>query len=181
VPGVSEFPNTFDQRQHEVRLSWSVSEKTTVDARIGYLSRENPGYALRDYSGTVGDLNVQWAATGKLRFQALVSRGLNANLSNTTSYVNNSRLVLNSYWSVTSRTVLSAGIDQTYNDFEGAPAGVADEGREDKIRTLRLGVRWTPLDALALGAGLQRARRTSNVYGAGYLNNSATVDASFRF
>lgn len=181
VPGVSEFPNTFDQRQHEVRLSWSVSEKTTVDARIGYLSRKNPGYSQRDYSGTVGDFNVQWAATGKLRFQALVSRGLNANLSNTTSYVNNSRFALNSYWSATSRTVLSAGFDQTYNDFEGAPAGVADEGREDKIRTMRLGVRWTPLDALAFGAGIQRARRTSNIYGAGYVNNSATVDASFRF
>lgn len=181
VPGVSLSPNAFDQTQHELRFSWSVSEKTTLDARIAHLSREHPGYAVRDYSGTVGEFDVQWAPTGKLRFQAVASRGLTSNLSNTASYLSSTRFVLNSFWSMTSRTVLSAGFDRTRNDFEGPLPGFAAEDREDTINSVRVGLRWTPLNALSVGAGLQRTRRSSNIYGAGYVNNSATLDASLRF
>jgi exopolysaccharide biosynthesis operon protein EpsL len=181
VPGVSLSPNTFDQSQHELRFAWSVSERTTVEARIAHLSREHAGYAVRNFSGAVGDVDVQWSPTGKLRFQATASRGLTSNLSNTASYLSSTRFVFNSFWSITSRTVLSAGFDRTRNEFEGALPGFADENREDTIHSLRVGMRWTPLNALSLGAGLQRTRRTSNIYGAGYLNNSATLDASLRF
>jgi exopolysaccharide biosynthesis operon protein EpsL len=181
VPGVSLSPNTFDQGQHELQFRWSVSEKTTVDARIGHLSREHPGYADRNFSGIVGDVEMDWAPTGKLRFQAIATRRLTSNLSNTASYLSSTRFVFNSFWSITSRTVLSAGFDQTRNDFEGALPGFADENREDTINSVRLGLRWTPLNQVSVGTGIQRTRRTSNIYGAGYVNNSATLDATLRF
>ncbi|KQP17933.1 hypothetical protein ASF43_08695 [Pseudorhodoferax sp. Leaf267] len=181
IPGVTALPRSFEQLQHELRFAWAVTGKTTVGARIAHLSREHPGLALRDFSGVVGDINAQWAATGKLHFQALASRGLSANQNNTSSYISNSRLGLSANWSVRSRTVVYAGFDRTINDFDGTPPGVVPENREDKIHGMRLGLRWTPIDALSFGAAVQRSRRTSTISGADYTNNSATVDATFRF
>lgn len=181
VPGVSAAPTSFDQFQHELRVAWSITGKTSVAARIAYLKREHSGFAFRDYSGPVGDINVQWSASGKLRFQGLLARGLSANQTNTSSYFNSTRVAINTYWSTSAKTILSAGYEQVRHDFDGVPPGITAESREDKINTMRVGMRWNPIDALALSAGLQRSRRTSTANGAGYTNNSASVDATFSF
>ncbi len=181
VPGITALPTSFDQIQHELRLAWTVTGKTTVSARLAHLSREHEGLAVRDYSGMVGDINLQWSATGKLRFQALLARGLSANQDNTSSYITSNRVALNSFWTLGSRTVLSAGVDHTQNDFGGGLPGFVAQEREDKINTVRMGLRWSPLQALALSAGVQHSRRSSNITNAGYTNNTATFDAMFSF
>ncbi|WP_326533343.1 XrtB/PEP-CTERM-associated polysaccharide biosynthesis outer membrane protein EpsL [Pseudorhodoferax sp.] len=180
-PGVGFAPTAFEQREHELRLSWSVTEKTTLDARLAHLEREHPGLPERDFSGPRGNLSLQWSATAQVGVQLMLARELSAYQTNTASYATNNRIALNPYWTLSARTTLYAGIDHGRYAFGGALPGSVDEDREDRTNGAVLGVRWKPLDALSLRASLARERRSSNVEGFSYTNNAARVDATFAF
>lgn len=180
-PGVGFAPTAFEQREHELQLSWSVSDKTTVNARLAHLDREHPGLPERDFSGPRGNLSVQWSATAKFGVQVMLARDLSAYQTNTASYATNNRIALNPYWTLTSRTTLFAGYDHGRYAFGGALPGSVDENRKDSTNGALLGVRWKPLDALSLRASVARERRSSNVQGFNYTNDAARVDATFAF
>lgn len=180
-PGVGFAPTAFEQREHELRLSWSLSDKTTVNARLAHLEREHPGLPERDFSGPRGNLSMQWSATAKLGLQVMLARDLSAYQTNTASYATNNRISLNPYWTLSTRTTLYAGVDHGRYSFGGALPGTVDEDREDRTNGAVLGVRWKPLDALSLRASVARERRSSNIEGFSYTNNAARVDATFAF
>ncbi len=181
IPGITSAPNAFNQREHELRLSWAATGKTTVGARLSHVQRQHPGLEVRDFSGTVGDVSLQWRATGKLGVQATLSRGIGSELSNTSSYSINERFALDPYWMVGPRTTLYAGYEHIRYAFGGALPGFADQDRKDRTNGAVLGVRWAPYQALSLSATVAHSRRTSTLEGFGYTNNSANVNARFSF
>lgn len=180
-PGVGFAPTEFDQREHELQGRWSYSAKTTLSARLAHLERSHPGVPERDFSGPRGDLRLQWAPTAQLGLQLTLARDISAYQSNSASYTTSNRIALNPYWTLSARTMLYAGLDHSRWRFGGALPGSNAAERTDRSHGALLGVRWTPLDALALRASLAHERRSSNLDGFGYRNNAARVDATFSF
>lgn len=181
IPGVSLSPTAFEQREHQVRVSWSATGKTTVTATIGHVQREHAGLSVRDFSGVRGNVGVQWSATGKTGVQVTLSREISPYQTNTASYTTANRLAMYPYWSVSSRTVLYAGLDHSRQSFDGALPGAIDDERADRSTGASLGMRWKPMNALQFSAALGHERRNSNINGFNYTNRSARLDAKFAF
>lgn len=181
IPGVTAQPTEFDERTHELRASWSASAKTTLSARLAHVEREHPGVAVRDYSGVVGDVGLQWRATAKVGLQVTLARDLAAYQTNTSSYATSNRVTLNPYWNIGPRTLLYMGFDYRRQRFGGAPPGGQDENRQDITRGTLASLQWRPIDALSLSASLYLSRRSSNLEGFGFRNNMASVSAQFQF
>ncbi|KQP21175.1 hypothetical protein ASF45_03040 [Pseudorhodoferax sp. Leaf265] len=181
IPGVSASPTAFDQTVHELRARWPVSAKTTLTATIAHVQREHPGYAVRNFSGTRGNIGLLWNATGKTGIQVTLARDISSYQTDTASFVTSNRLALYPYWSLGPRTVLYGGYDLSRQSFGGALPGTTDDNREDRTATATLGMRWNPIEALSLTATLGHERRTSNLDGYGYRNRSARMDARFAF
>lgn len=181
IAGLSQAPTRFDQRVHELRVTWPVTGKTTLAARLAHQRRDHPGYAARDYAGTVGNVSVQWAATGKVGVQLVLARELSAYQTETSSYSANNRVSLNPYWNIGARTLLYGSYTLSRQNFGGALPGVPDEQREDRVHGAVIGLRWRPFNALALNAMLARENRNSSLAGFDYTNNAARVDATFSF
>ncbi|SDA29727.1 exopolysaccharide biosynthesis operon protein EpsL [Nitrosospira sp. Nsp18] len=72
----SLFDTRFDEMEHDLRMLWPVTGKTSIDARVGYLSREHKHFPQRDFAGFVGNFNLNWAMTGKVRVTASWARQL---------------------------------------------------------------------------------------------------------
>lgn len=181
LPGTGFAPTAFTQREHEVQVVWPVTGKTTLRARLAHLGREHAGLPERDFSGARGNLSMQWSATAQVGLQLTLARDISAYQTNTASYAVNNRFALNPYWNFSARTMFFAGYDHGRYSFGGALPGSVDENREDRTNSAVLGMRWTPLQALALRASVARERRTSNTEGFSYTNNAARVDATFAF
>lgn len=181
LPGVLAAPNAFDEREHELRVSWTATGKTTINARLAHLEREHPDLSVRNYAGLVGNVGMQWRATAKLGLQATLARDLGSYLTNTSSYATSNRVTLSPYWSIGPRTVLYASYDYTKQSFGGALPGSPTENRRDTVRGAQLGFQWKPIDALSLAATLYLARRSSNLEGFGFDNNTASLKAQFEF
>ncbi len=66
----------FTEHETDLQLTWPVTAKTAVDARIGNLSRSNDVSKQNDFSGAVGSAAVRWDVTGKTRLVAGYNRDL---------------------------------------------------------------------------------------------------------
>ena len=64
----------FTEHETDVQLTWPITAKTAVDARIGNLSRSNDVSKQNDFSGMVGSAAVRWDITGKTRLVAGYNR-----------------------------------------------------------------------------------------------------------
>lgn len=181
VPGVSQSPTEFDQLEHEVQLSWSVTEKTRLTGTLSYLRREHPGFPARDYSGPRGNLTAQWSATGKVGVQLRLARDISTYTANNASYTTVTNLSVSPYWTVSARTTLFASLLQGKQGFGGSLAGFTEEDRDDRNRQGLLGIRWQPIDALTLDASLAHEQRRSSLDIYNYTNRTARFDAKFAF
>jgi exopolysaccharide biosynthesis operon protein EpsL len=181
VPGVSQAPTEFDQTEHEVQLSWSVTEKTRLTGTLSYLKRDHPGFPARNYSGPRGNLTAQWSATGKVGVQLRLARDISTYTANNASYTTVTNLSVSPYWLVGARTTLFASLQHGKQGFGGSLIGFTEEDRDDRNRLGLLGVRWQPIDALTLDASLAHEQRRSSLDVYNYTNRTARFDAKFAF
>ena len=61
------FDTHFTEIEHELRLIWLVTGKASIDTRVGHYARDHAHFPQRNFDGFVGNVNVNWAITGKTR------------------------------------------------------------------------------------------------------------------
>ncbi|WP_025040957.1 XrtB/PEP-CTERM-associated polysaccharide biosynthesis outer membrane protein EpsL [Nitrosospira briensis] len=189
----SLFDTRFNEIEHEVRLLWPVTGKAFIDARGGYLSREHAHFPQRDYAGIVGNVNLTWAATGKLRVNANWTRQLSNYQTAPSAFLNSAfqrfssssvttnRFTVSPVWQITEKTALRLRYDYVLSDFEGAVISLPTESRSDSMHSGLVALDWQPLKVVFLSAAFHRDRRTSNLRGFDFDSTAGSISAKLNF
>jgi hypothetical protein len=180
--------------EHELRLIWPVTGKTSIDARVGHLARTHPHFPQRDFDGFVGNFNLNWAVTGKTRITAGWARDL-LNLQTqpgafqgspffqpfSSSYVLADRFFLAPVWQITEKTALRLRYDFFARDHLGAIEFVPGGDRTDTIHSGMIALDWQPLRALFISGALHRDHRSSDHRGFNFDSSAASISARLNF
>jgi len=190
----SLFDNRFTDLEHEIRLIWPVTGKTSIDARAAHFERKHAHFPQRDFSGFVGNFNLNWAITGKTRLTASWSHdlsnfqipaldpGLLANFQRFSSnYIASDRFSLAPAWQINAKTALRLRYDYIMQDFLGTAAATSFASRSDTLQSGLIALDWQPVNALFLSATLQHDRRSSNLTGFDFTSSAASVTARVNF
>jgi exopolysaccharide biosynthesis operon protein EpsL len=193
----SRYDTGFTETENDIRLNWPVSGKTSIDARAGHLQRKHDNYSERDFSGFVGNFNLNYAMTGKTRLTASWARTLNnyqtgADSSglNTTffqdfasSYMAIDRFSLGPTWQIDDKIALRMRYDYSMMDFLGGVTTIATslDQRSDKIHSGMLALDWQLHKAFSLNAMLNHENRSSNLSGFGFHRSAASLTARITF
>lgn len=180
-PASPQFADNFTDREHEFRLDWAPTGKTTVRARLSHFDRTNDGLAARDFSGVTGQLDATWDVTGKTKITAGLARELGSYQTTTASYFQGDRFFIGPTWKPTEKTAVRLRYEHGVREFKGPLPGFAGSNRRDTANIASLALEWQPLRALTLAASAQRENRRSSEAGADYKNNSVGISANISF
>ncbi|MBL8414028.1 MAG: putative exosortase B-associated extracellular polysaccharide biosynthesis transporter EpsL [Propionivibrio sp.] len=180
IPAI-QLDNQFDQTTNELSLKWPISDKTSLNGRIGWLDRSHDTFTSRDFSGTIGELSLNWNVTDKTLIRGGWTRQLAAYETEYSSYTVTDGFYFNPIWQTSAKTALRFRYDYMTIDYLGAIAPTAFNGRSDKLNTALLAFDWQPLNALSLSATVTDSRRTSNTPDNDYKNATAGINVQFNF
>lgn len=182
----SLFDNRFNDTEHEMRLIWPITGKTSVNAYLGHFERNHSHFSQRDFSGLIGGVDVDWKITGKTylslswshnlanfqtsRFQQFISTS-----AFSSSYMVSDRLTVTPAWQITPQTTLRLRYDFANRDFRGAVIPIPLAGRTDNVHTGSVSLEWQPLKEILLSTTFQRDHRSSSVPGFDYDSTMGSV------
>ncbi|MES2978704.1 MAG: XrtB/PEP-CTERM-associated polysaccharide biosynthesis outer membrane protein EpsL [Pseudomonadota bacterium] len=171
----------FNEREHELRGEYALTGRTTVRGRAAYLDREHKGAGSRDFSGLVGQIDANWAVTGKTTLSGGVARDLVSYQTNNESYYEGYRIFVGPTWKPTEKTAVRLRFEHGVRNFKGPLPGFASSGRRDTTNVAMVGGEWEVIRAVTLGASVQREHRNSNLPGLDYTNNIFMISALAKF
>jgi exopolysaccharide biosynthesis operon protein EpsL len=173
--------NQFTQTDNELRLSWVLSGKSTVDLSSAFINRHHDQFAQRDYSGVNAGVNLKWNMTGKSALTAGWTRNLTSAQSVNSNYVQSDRLSIGPVWQLSPKTMVRLSYAQTRDNYLGAPGLVQLPQRSDNTTSTTLALDWQPNRGLTLSTSLQSARRNSNLDVYDFTSNMATISGQLSY
>ncbi len=174
------FDTRFNESEAEAKLSWLISGKSQLNARAAYVSRVHDNFSERDYSGVAGNLNYRWTPGGKLSVTLSASSDLSSYQTDYSSYTRNNTLSISPVYAVSDKVTLRATASISKRSFLG-DVGPPSSERVDTSKSLSLGVDWTPLRSISVGASLARTSRDSNYTGLDFTDTTAGINANLLF
>ncbi|CAN5404781.1 hypothetical protein BH10PSE16_BH10PSE16_20140 [soil metagenome] len=177
----SMFASDFKDREHELKLDWPVSGKTTVQSRLAYFDRAHDGLAARDFSGVVGNVNAIWKATGKTTVMGGLVRELGSYQTSNSSYFVDNRFFIAPTWKPTEKTAVLLRYDYARRSYKGSLPGFTSTDRRDTTNLGSIAFEWQAIRAVKVTTSLFTDRRKSNEPGFDYKSNGVNVSilASF--
>jgi len=176
----------FDQDEIELGVSYRLTGKSTLNGRVARLERQHDNFAVRDYSGTVGQLDYIWQPVTNLDLHFLAGRDLvsyqtpRSTSVFSSSYYINDRLSFAPTWRLSPLTAVGARYEQGRRDYRGAVPPSVDS-RSDKTQTLSLNIGWTPNRTVSVTGEVGRERLTSNLVGYAYTATVVSVGVRANF
>ncbi|MEO5659622.1 MAG: XrtB/PEP-CTERM-associated polysaccharide biosynthesis outer membrane protein EpsL [Polaromonas sp.] len=176
--GSGEYPDrlsgNFKDREHEFRLDWPLSGKTTIQAQLSHFDRTHEGLSARDFSGILGQINATWEATGKTRVRAGFARELGSYQTASTNYYKGYRFFIAPSWKPTEKTAVLLRYDHGVRDF-------SPSNRRDTSNQGSLSFEWQAARAVKLSASILRDERNSNLPGFDFKSNGLNVSVLASF
>ncbi|MDO9206489.1 XrtB/PEP-CTERM-associated polysaccharide biosynthesis outer membrane protein EpsL [Methylotenera sp.] len=175
------FDTKFDESEAEAKLSWLISGKSQVNARAAYVTRNHDNFSQRDYSGVVGRVDYRWMPAGKLSITASASSDLSSFQTDYSSYTRNNTLSISPVYALSDKISMRATASASERTFLGEVGISINNGRVDTSKSISLGVDWTPLRSVTIGANLARSSRSSNLAGFDFTDTTAGLNANLFF
>lgn len=174
------FDTRFDESEAEAKLSWLISGKSQVNLRAAYVSREHDNFSQRDYSGVAGRVDYRWTPAGKLSVTISASSDLSSYQTDYSSYTRNNTLSISPVYALSDKITMRAAASISERTFLG-DVGTPSSERVDTGKSASLGVDWTPLRSVTVGANLVRSSRSSNFPGLDFTDTMAGINANLFF
>lgn len=183
----------YDQSETEAKLDWTITGKSRITARLGYVDREHKNFTQRDYDGMTGLLAWIWTPTGKLLINTAISRNLYSfQESNAVagglffangydySYYVADTFTISPLWAITDKTSLRLRYDWSDRDYRGDlnPNGPT---RRDIVQSMTLTAEWEAMRTLVISAVARREDRDSDRDGYDYEADSIGLSAELIF
>ena len=178
-----------DYRDETVRLTFkdALTEKTQLEALVGYLKRDYPSTAIGAFSGNIWRLSLDWRPTEKTELLVAASRDLQADLSAQSDYFVSKAVSISPTWIPTEKISLALVLTRDVQDFVGVNEFVASLGsRVDSINAAQLNLLYSPFiftqsRSLTFNFTYRTERRKSNQAGLSYDDNIGKAGVTFKF
>jgi exopolysaccharide biosynthesis operon protein EpsL len=177
LDAVALYDTEARQADHEIYGRWDLSAQGSIDGAIIRLHRTHQNFAERDYSGTAGRLNFNWAPEEQFRIQLFARRDYASWWSGTASYSVTDNYGLAPVWLVTPKVSLSGRIERSQREFRGPVVPTSAPSREDRIDSAQIGLNWMPMRMLTISGMVQKSRRSSNQPGLDYSDTLTAISA----
>jgi exopolysaccharide biosynthesis operon protein EpsL len=182
LPSASLLDTSFTQTDSDLQLTWAISRNASADFKVGERSRRHPNYPQRNFSGTTGNANLNWAISAKSTLVAGWVREIGAYETVNTNYSQTNRLFIGPVWRVSPKATVRLRLEQAYRNYEGPPTTLqGGVQRRDITRDTTLSLDWQPLHFLVFNASLQNARRSSSLPGLDFRSNLFNVTATLTY
>lgn len=175
----TQLDSGYDLSATELSGLWRYSGKTTFDMKLADMKAEYDNFGSRDYSVGIGEVNMDWKATGKIGLRSSLFRRVNSFLTDTSSYYIADGLLLAPTWQITTKTALVVSHQYEKRKYRGAIVPIA-ESREDDFNITSVAVNWLPTRASAVSAAVGRNQRSSDT-SPSYISNTVTLSAQISF
>ena len=175
------FASDFKDREHEFKLVWPITGKTTIQSRLSYFDRAHDGLAARDFSGFVGQLEATWMPTGKTTVNGGVARDLGDYQTNNISYFQGNRFFIAPTWKPTDKTAVKFRYDHGVRNYKGPLTGFIPTNRRDTTDLSVLGFEWEVIRAVKVTTSVFTDRRKSNELGADYKSHGVNLSVLASF
>lgn len=159
--------NDFKEDDIEARARWSVTGKTTVEARLAHVHRKHDNAPVLDFSGMAGGINATWDITGKTSLVAGYQHDISATGLITGGHVESDRFFLAPVWHATAKTSFNLRYDHTQRKWKDTGAALAFVNRNERIESLQAGVDWEALRTITVSGYIRQEKLHSSV-NAGY-------------
>ena len=157
----------FEQTMPLLRAAYTYSEKTRVNARIGYIDRE---FTTRDtnrqYSGATWNFKAYWEPRVQLYFDMELWRELRSYSDSESNYFVSTGVTLRPTWSPTPVMNFALALSAEDQDYRNSASPVFASpdlpGRNDDVKSAGLTWEYTPRDYLDIGLSYRWLDRDSN-------------------
>ena len=171
----------FKESRNELRALWSITERSTIDARLAYVNRTHDNFSQRNFSGSVGGVIWHWEPTAKLELVSSWQQTVNSYQSNNSSFIKSNIISIGPDWHTTVKTLLKARYEYRQRQFLGQGFQIPLLPQQDSIQSAQLALIWNPLRELTLNASIQKDKRISNLIGKNFESSTAIVSARIEF
>jgi hypothetical protein len=184
--GVAFNPDYRDDTAH-LTFKDALSEKTQLEALVGYLRRAYPSTAIGAFSGEIWRVTLDWHPTEKTELVVATSRDLQADLSSQSDYFVSKAVSISPTWIPSEKISLALVLSRDIQDFVGVNEFVASVGsRVDSINAAQLNLLYTPFvfsqsRSLAFNFSYRTERRKSNQALLSYDDNIGRAGVTFKF
>jgi glycosyltransferase involved in cell wall biosynthesis len=184
--GVSFDP---DYRDETGRLTFKdvFSEKTQIEALVGYLRRTYPSAAIGAFSGDIWRLTFDWHPTVKTDLVIAASRDLQAQLSTQTDYFVSQAVSISPSWIASEKVTLAASVSRDQQDYIGTNAFAINlANRRDLVNAGQINVIYsplvfTPVRGLTFNFTYRREHRGSNQPALSYNDSIGKAGFIYKF
>ncbi|MGK2913051.1 MAG: XrtB/PEP-CTERM-associated polysaccharide biosynthesis outer membrane protein EpsL [Porticoccaceae bacterium] len=176
---ISQLDSGYDLTETELSGLWRYSGKTTFDMKVANSKAEYDNFSSRNYSEHVGEVNMDWQATGKILVHSSLFRRVGSFLTNTSSYYISDGLLIAPTWRITAKTAFVLSHQYEKRKYRGAIVPTT-QLREDEFNISALGVEWLPTRMSKVSATLERDQRSSDTE-VSYISNALTLSAQIGF
>lgn len=181
--GAQVLDDGFSQDELKAKVYWTASGVTQVELLAGWARRKHNFYSVRDASGANGRVTAIWRPLGRLRLTAALWREFAVVESNLVNTSLNKGGSLAASWELSAKVKAEATLRRERRAFD-AVRGVPLPGEpSDATRYQSLGLTYTPLPALQVGASVfHESRQGEPLAGTGsYRANGAALNVSAQF
>jgi glycosyltransferase involved in cell wall biosynthesis len=178
-----------DYRDDTARVTFkdALTEKTQIEALVGYLKRAYPSAAIGAFSGDIWRLSFDWHPTEKTELLIAGSRDLQADLSSQTDYYVSKAESVSPTWKPSEKITVSLTYSHEEQDFIGTNQFVATlANRRDLINAGQLNLLYSLLGSttgrgLTFNFSVRREHRNSNQASLSYDDSIGKAGFVFKF
>lgn len=145
----------FDERFLGAVADWTVTGKSRVRARLGYVTRDNTNGANSGQSGLEWRVEGDWTPTGKTLINGVLNREVNHTDLTNANHELVTGLEVNAVWLVKPKTRVGAGVSYRNVDYDGV--------RTDDIYAVNVNAGYEIWRGGNLTAQLRREKRNSTL------------------
>lgn len=179
---VSSTPLDYNENAERFFVRYAFTEKTSIDAYVGYLSRKYPTSSFGTYGGDVWRIALKWQATDKTQATVMAWHELHAYIDAESDYFVAKGFSLTPSWQASEKVNLSLLAQYEDQDYIGSSTSVIVSGeRHDKIKSGQLTARYIPRSPVTILLNVRRDLRSSNQFRFTYNDTLANLSAVYKF
>ncbi|HED13222.1 MAG TPA: hypothetical protein ENI62_06140 [Gammaproteobacteria bacterium] len=176
--------NDYDTAEYSGVFYWEISEKSSLEASLGYTDLKYDDLGELDFQGSTGRLTYLGTLTGKTKVEIAVWRETSSLYDEIISYVLQKGVRIRPTWSVTPKISITGEAVYTNDDFKGRnniASALGGQRRDDDLWLYRVGAAWGPRSYLQVAVNYQREERESSIGALDYDDDQIDITVQFDF
>lgn len=178
-PGIdsSQVDRDFTQWDLLVPFTWKLNPAVEYEGYLGYTNRRYPNVDVKNYSGLVGRLTLNWRPTDRLLLPFTARREIGARVDAVSNFILTDGIAFVPQYLLTEKVTLNGRLETYSRDFVGDPFGQQAGGQvlNDRVNIYGLGAKYDFTRNVYFFTSYAREQRSSSNPILPFANNVVTI------